>query len=295
MLAGDLAGGVEGLHADVVEITAAMHGRRRVRLGEHQQLGRARLAAQMPGEHDGRRWLACPGGRAGCRGRCRRRAPARRASGRASGGSSDSRGTRNVRRASRRAARAPRWRATSAPAAARARVRWPPRGRVPASRGKSRDRACARLRARARTRRSSSRACASSRGRSISIICQDSSVHRARSSPTALSVAARIAAHRQHRVHDEMHGDVHLAEHDADRIDEEGHVRRHHAQQRAMRGGGRIGVRAAARCRRSTRLPAAPAAEFQVRERGGGQFRGTMRAQVFFGDAAEERAQEFAG
>ena len=55
MLAGDLAARVEGLDADVVEVAAAMHGGRRVRLGEHQQLGRARLAAQVPGEHDGRR------------------------------------------------------------------------------------------------------------------------------------------------------------------------------------------------------------------------------------------------
>ena len=47
MLAGHLAGSVEGLHADVVEVASAMHGGRRVGLGEHQQFGRARLAAQM--------------------------------------------------------------------------------------------------------------------------------------------------------------------------------------------------------------------------------------------------------
>ena len=179
MLAGDLAGGVEGLHADVVEITAAMHGRRRVRLGEHQQFGRARLAAQVPGEHDGRRRLACLGETA-----------------------QDAEAAVAVahQRVARAAALQPvvaiteehemsvvhprEQRARFAGvglrhrAAARDRVRWPPRGRVRASRGKS---ATARRTSSsaARTRRSSSRACAASRGRSISIICQDSSCDRA--------------------------------------------------------------------------------------------------------------------
>ena len=39
----------------------------------------------------------------------------------------------------------------------------------------------------------------------------------------------------------------------------------------------------------------AAAAEFQVRERGGGQFRGAMRPQIFFGDTAEIRGEEFPG
>ena len=39
----------------------------------------------------------------------------------------------------------------------------------------------------------------------------------------------------------------------------------------------------------------AAAAEFQVRERRGGQIRGTMRAQIFFGDAAEEGARGIPG
>ena len=55
MFAVDVARVVEGLHAHVVEITAAMHGRGRVRLGEHQQLRCARLATQVAGQHDGRR------------------------------------------------------------------------------------------------------------------------------------------------------------------------------------------------------------------------------------------------
>ena len=106
--------------------------------------------------------------------------------------------------------------------------------------------------------------------------------------------AARIAAHGQHRMHDEVHGDVHLAEDDADRIHEEGHVRRDHAQQRAMRGGGRVDVER----RRDVDahfVSRAPASELQVSEGRGRQVRGTMGAQIFFGDTAEERAQELPG
>ena len=109
-----------------------------------------------------------------------------------------------------------------------------------------------------------------------------------------LERAARIAAHRQHRVDDEMDGDVHLAEHDADGIHEEGHVRRHHAQQRAMRRGGCIG------CERRRdvdehRAAAAPAPEFKVGECRGRQVRRAMRPQVFLGHAAEEGAEKFPG
>ena len=39
----------------------------------------------------------------------------------------------------------------------------------------------------------------------------------------------------------------------------------------------------------------APASEFQVSECRGRQVRGAMRAQIFFGDAAEECAEEFPG
>ena len=122
---------------------------------------------------------------------------------------------------------------------ARDRVRWRPRGRARASRG-NRRRPGARLRARRGRGARARRPPRSSRGRSISIICQDSSCE-SRVDADGLEHAARIAAHRQHRVDDEMDGDVHLAEHDADGIHEEGHVRGHHAQQRAMRRGGCIG------------------------------------------------------
>jgi len=57
MFTGDIAGGIEGLDADVIDVTGAMHGGGGVRLGEHQQVGRARLAPQMSGQHDGRRGL----------------------------------------------------------------------------------------------------------------------------------------------------------------------------------------------------------------------------------------------
>ena len=63
--------------------------------------------------------------------------------------------------------------------------------------------------------------------------------------------AARVAPHGQHRMHDQVHGDVHLAEHDADGIDQERHVGRDHAHQRAMRAPLRRRARAAARCRRA--------------------------------------------
>jgi hypothetical protein len=39
----------------------------------------------------------------------------------------------------------------------------------------------------------------------------------------------------------------------------------------------------------------AATAEFQVSERGGGQFLGAMRPQIFFGDTAEIRGEEFPG
>ena len=54
----DLAFGVEGLDAHVVQVAAAMHGGGRVGLGQHQQFRRARLSPQMTREHDGRRWPA---------------------------------------------------------------------------------------------------------------------------------------------------------------------------------------------------------------------------------------------
>ena len=53
MFAVDGAGGIEGLDADVVQVAGAVHGRRRIGLGEHQQVGFARLAAHLTGEHDG--------------------------------------------------------------------------------------------------------------------------------------------------------------------------------------------------------------------------------------------------
>ena len=58
MFTGDIAGGIEGLDADVIDVAGAMHRRGGVRLGEHQQVGRARLAPQVSGQHDGRRGFA---------------------------------------------------------------------------------------------------------------------------------------------------------------------------------------------------------------------------------------------
>ena len=249
--------------------------------------------AQVTGEHDGRGRLARLRPRAGCRGRSRRRAPARRARGRASGGSSDSRGTRSGRRASTRAARALRsaWDFGTGRRRAIELVRHRPdalehrreigdglahvfeRGVQPALE-------LARLRLVARPvdlDESARTRCATSR----------------RSAPITRSVAARVAPHRQHRMHDQMHGDVHLAEDDADRIDEERHVGRHHAHQRAMRGGRGVAIER----RRDVdehAVAGARAAELEVRERRRGEIRRAMRAQVFFGDAAEVAAQEIA-
>ena len=47
MLAADVARGVEALDADVVEIARAMHGRARVGLGDDQQVGHARVGADL--------------------------------------------------------------------------------------------------------------------------------------------------------------------------------------------------------------------------------------------------------
>ena len=47
MLAADLAGGVEALDADVVEIAGTVHGRARVRLGDDQEVGHARVRANL--------------------------------------------------------------------------------------------------------------------------------------------------------------------------------------------------------------------------------------------------------
>ncbi len=58
MFTGDIAGGIEGLDADVIDVTGTMNGRGGVRLGEHQQVGCTRLAPQVSGQHDGRRGFA---------------------------------------------------------------------------------------------------------------------------------------------------------------------------------------------------------------------------------------------
>ncbi len=103
--------------------------------------------------------------------------------------------------------------------------------------------------------------------------------------------AARIATHPEHRVHDEMHRDVHRTENDADGIDQEGHVGRHHAHQRAVRGAGCIAVER--RRQFDQRLAGlAHAPELQMRKRGRGEIRRCVHAQVVFGDAAEEVAHE---
>ena len=47
MLAADLAGGIEALDADVVEIPGAMDGRARVRLRHDQEVGHARVGADL--------------------------------------------------------------------------------------------------------------------------------------------------------------------------------------------------------------------------------------------------------
>jgi hypothetical protein len=58
----DGAAPVERLDADVVEITAAMDGRGRVRLRQHEQVGLARLPAQPAREDDRRGPFARAGG-----------------------------------------------------------------------------------------------------------------------------------------------------------------------------------------------------------------------------------------
>jgi len=93
-------------------------------------------------------------------------------------------------------------------------------------------------------------------------------------------------------MHDEMHGDVHLAEREADRIHQEGHVRRHYAHQCAMRGFGRCTVQP--RRKIDEDLAAlAPCAEFEMRERRGCEVGGPMGTEILLGDAAEEAVYEF--
>ena len=92
LLAGDPAGAVERLQADVVEVRRAVHRRHRVRLGDRQQLRLPRTLAHLAGQHRrlGRR---CRVARAGCPGQCPATARADLRSGRAAGGTDDSRGT----------------------------------------------------------------------------------------------------------------------------------------------------------------------------------------------------------
>ena len=76
-LTDDVALGVEGLHADVVQVHGPVHGGARVRLGQDQQpllpgRGPRRRAAAR------RRTRTCPGRCAGCPARCRDGPPARR-------------------------------------------------------------------------------------------------------------------------------------------------------------------------------------------------------------------------
>ena len=53
VFAADAAAPVEGLHAHVVQVFAAVHGRRGVRLGDDQQLRLARLVAHVAAQHGG--------------------------------------------------------------------------------------------------------------------------------------------------------------------------------------------------------------------------------------------------
>jgi hypothetical protein len=53
MLAGDLAARAEGLHADVVQVGAAMNRGRRVGLGENQQLARTRVIPNFASQRGG--------------------------------------------------------------------------------------------------------------------------------------------------------------------------------------------------------------------------------------------------
>ena len=77
VLADHVAGGVVALHADVVEIRRAVHGRARVRLREHEQrpLAPWRGSPRATGRsgRTPRRPCRCPrrAGCAGCRARCR--------------------------------------------------------------------------------------------------------------------------------------------------------------------------------------------------------------------------------
>jgi hypothetical protein len=109
-----------------------------------------------------------------------------------------------------------------------------------------------------------------------------------------LDHAACVASNAEHGVHDEVHADVHLAEHDADGIHEEGHVRPDHAQQRAMRRGGRFGIQGRSEIDEDP-LGGPLTTELEVGEGGGGQIPGTVRSQILFGHAAEECAQEVRG
>ena len=142
-------------------------------------------------------------------------------------------------------------------------------------------------------RRSSSRAWASSRGRSISMSCQDSArvrrsstltdCRRPRASRCTLSTGCTMRCTR----------DVHLAENDAEGLDQERHVRRDHAHDGAMRGRGVCGRERRREFEQHAAALAHPA-EFEVRQCRGGEVGRAMQAQILFRDAAEEGPQEVA-
>ena len=103
--------------------------------------------------------------------------------------------------------------------------------------------------------------------------------------------AARVATHPEHRMHDEMHRDAHRAEDDADGVDQEGHVGGDHAHQRAVRAARGIAIER--RRQLDQRVAAlAQAPELEMGQRGRGEVRGLVHAQVVLGDTAEELPHE---
>ncbi len=285
MLAVDAAGGIEGLDAHVVEITRAVHGRRRIGLGEHQQVGLARLVAQMTRQHDGSLSAA-----------------ARRSA-------QDAEPAVGI--AHQHVARSAALQVIVAvtqehevpvvhPGEQRARL-----GRVRAGHGQRTalqligdgahtlqhrpevgDRLAHVIERAVQAAQQLAR---------LGFVRRPVDLHHLPrlGHAGALVVgqgeqpAARIATHPEHRVHDEMHRDVHRTENDADGIDQEGHVGRYHAHQRAVRGAGGIAVERRRQFhQRLAGLAHAP--ELQVRKRGRGEICRFVHAQVVFGDAAEE-------
>ena len=104
-------------------------------------------------------------------------------------------------------------------------------------------------------------------------------------------LSAAVAAHLQHRVHDQVHGELRPGEGHAERVDQERHVvgdREHQRVRRLEAVAVRLGIEHLHQS--AARRAACP--ELEMCERRAGQVLWCALGQVLFGDTVEVGAQE---